>query len=134
MPDLHAQILAWCATRYEEHDTTDCPGGTDCVHAAVAAIRAVAAVHHPHPVYADCGHHDHLAGDPGTVDTEWGVLCASGHEGDVCAWCCVDPDGNELERCGDDHGHAPGLPYCATQRAVAAGLGLLGPAPEATGG
>lgn len=39
MPDLHTQILAWCATQDAQHATST---HRSCVHTAVAAVRAAA--------------------------------------------------------------------------------------------
>lgn len=43
MPDttITDRIRAWCDTQDQVHDTSGCPGGADCVHAAVTAIRRV---------------------------------------------------------------------------------------------
>lgn len=39
--NLANQIAAWCDTQDREHASTTCPGGPDCIHAAVTAIRAL---------------------------------------------------------------------------------------------
>jgi hypothetical protein len=39
--DLDRAIRQWCDDRDAEHATTGCPSGPACLHASVAAIRAV---------------------------------------------------------------------------------------------
>lgn len=45
--DLDRAIRQWCDDRDAEHATTGCPSGPACLHASVAAIRAVLDLHPP---------------------------------------------------------------------------------------